>query len=71
MRSVEKAGNFKSNSVTNVFREFYREEIWSEQSSLAEKYPGNSEFVDWGRNFIESVVLPEIKSKNDKFLPIK
>lgn len=36
LRSVEKAGNFKSNSVTNVFREFYREEIWSEQSSLAE-----------------------------------
>lgn len=70
LRSVEKAGNFKSNSVTNVFREFYREEIWSEQSSLAEKYPGNSEFVDWGRNFIESVVLPEIKSKNDKFLPL-
>lgn len=69
LRSVEKAGNFKTNSVTNVFREFYREEIWSEQSSLAEKYPGNSEFVDWGRNFIENVVLPEIKSKNDKFLP--
>ena len=70
LRSVEKAGNFKSNSVTNVFREFYREEIWSEQSSLAEKYPGNSEFVDWGRNFIESVVLPEIKNKNDRFLPL-
>ena len=69
LRSVEKAGNFKSNAVTNVFREFYREEIWSEQSSLAEKYPGNSEFVDWGRNSIENVVLPEIKSKNDKFLP--
>ena len=70
LRSVEKAGNFKSNSVTNVFREFYREEIWSEQSSLAEKYPGNSEFVDWGRNFIESVVLPEVKNKNDRFLPL-
>lgn len=69
LRSVEKAGNFKSNAVTNVFREFYREEIWSEQSSLADKYPGNSEFIDWGRNFIESVVLPEIKNKNDKFLP--
>ena len=70
LRSVEKAGNFKSNSITNLFREFYREEIWSEQSSLAEKYPGNSEFVDWGRNFIENVVLPEIKSRNDKFLPL-
>lgn len=47
-----------------------REEIWSEQSSFAEKYPSNSEFVDWGRNFIENVVLPEIKNKNDKFLPL-
>lgn len=67
LRSVEKAGNFKSNAITSLFREFYREEIWSEQSSLAEKYPGNSEFVDWGRNFIENVVLPEIKSRNEKF----
>ena len=38
LRSVEKAVNFKANSVMAVFREFYREEIWSEQSLLAEKY---------------------------------
>lgn len=68
LRSVEKAGNFKSNSVNIVFREFYREEIWSEQSLLTEKYPGNSVFIDWGRKFIESIVIPELKSKNDKFL---
>ena len=68
LRSVEKAGNFKTNSVMAVFREFYREEIWSEQSLLAEKYPSNSEFIDWGRTFIETVVLPEIKNKNDRAL---
>ena len=38
LRSVEKAVNFKDNLVMAVFREFYREEIWSEQSLLAEKY---------------------------------
>lgn len=68
LRSVEKAGNLKSSSINNVFREFYREEIWAEQSMLTDKYPGNSIFIDWGRQFIESIVIPELKNKNDKFL---
>jgi len=58
---------FNKTSINSVIREFYREEIWSEHSSLAVKYPGNRIYIDWGRDFIEKTVLPEIKSKNDKF----
>ncbi len=35
---------------------------------ISRKYPSNSEFIDWGRTFIETVVLPEIKNKNDRAL---
>ena len=70
LRSIEKVSNFKSTTVNNIFREFYREEVWAEQSGLAEKYPGNSMFIDWGRKFIETIVIPELKNKNDKFLSL-
>ena len=49
-------------------RKFYRSSIWSEHSDLAEKYTGHRNVIDWGRNFIESYVLPEIKTKNDLYL---
>jgi hypothetical protein len=35
---------------------------------LAERYPGYQKFIDWGRDFIETNVIPEIKNKNDGFL---
>ena len=68
LRSIEKIRSFNSNTINSVFREFYREEIWMEQSGLAEKYPGNSIFIDWGRKFVEEIVIPELKDKNDRFL---
>ncbi len=68
LRSLEGVNKLNSNAVNNIFREFYREEIWSEQSGLTEKYPGNSMFIDWGRKFIEGTVIPELKDKNDRFL---
>lgn len=71
LRSIEKVNNFKSTTINNIFREFYREEVWAEQSGLAEKYPGNSIFIDWGRRFIEEIVIPELKDKNDRFLSLK
>lgn len=67
-RSIAKVGNLNKASMGIIFREFYREEIWSEQSGLADKYPSYSAFVDWGRYFIEDILIPEIKNKNDKFI---
>lgn len=70
-RSIAKVGNLNKASMGKIFREFYREEIWVEQSGLAEKYPSYSAFVDWGRYFIEEIVIPEIKNKNEKFITEK
>lgn len=71
LRSIEKINDLNTKTINNVFREFYREEVWMEQSALAEKYPGNSMFIDWGRKFIEDIVIPELKDKNDRFLAMK
>lgn len=64
LKTLLKEKKLSSSEVNEVFRTFYRSEIWGEHSVLAEKYPGHKHLIDWGRNFIESVVLPEIQKKN-------
>lgn len=64
LKTLAKAQKVSSSQVNDVFRTFYRSEIWAEHSVLAEKYPGHKRLVDWGRSFVESVVLPEIQRKN-------
>lgn len=71
LRSLDEIKNLKSDTVNKLIREFYREEIWAEHSGLVEKYPNNAQYIDWGRNFVEEIVLPELKSKNDRLIEEK
>ena len=64
LKTLLKAKKVSSSEVSEVFRTFYRSEIWGEHSLLADKYSGHRHLVDWGRTFIESSVLPEIQKKN-------
>ena len=57
-----------ADNTNRIFREFYRERIWSEHSSLANKFPSCRKLIDWGRDFIETIVLQELKTKNDKYI---
>lgn len=66
LKTVAMAGKLDSTSVNKVIREYYRELLWAEHSNLSEKYPGYSKLIDWGRDFIETDVIPEVKAKNDK-----
>ncbi len=50
--------------VQNAMRQYYREEIWAEHSTLAERYPGHRPLIDWGRTFLEREVLPALHSRN-------
>lgn len=68
LKTVEMAHDLDSNSVNKVIREYYREALWAEHSHLSEKYPGYAKLIDWGRDFVEKDVIPEIKAKNDKAL---
>lgn len=68
IKTVAKAPRMNSTELNNVIRKYYRIDIWSEHSNLAEKYAGHRPIIDWGRLFIEAVVLPDIKQKNDAYL---
>jgi hypothetical protein len=68
LKTLARAPKVSSQQVNETIREFYRTDIWSEHSTLAEKYAGHKSLIDWGRDFIEGIVLPELKSKNDQYL---
>lgn len=70
LKSVAAAfdGKLRANAVERTIREYYRHHIWSEHSMLAERAPAYAALVDWGRQFIENTVLPELKRKNDEYL---
>ncbi|MFI8651567.1 DUF4470 domain-containing protein [Bacillus amyloliquefaciens] len=70
LKTIAQAPKLNSTSINNVVREYYRTEIWAEHSKLAEKYPGHRALIDWGREFIETEVLPGFKSKNDHSLQL-
>jgi len=40
----------------------------AEHSTLPEKYAGHRTLIDWGRQFIESEVLPDLQRKNVIYL---
>jgi len=64
LKTLLLAQKLDSGAVNRVIREYYRTDIWSEHSKLAEKFIGHSPLIDWGRRFIESDVLPDIQQKN-------
>jgi len=68
LKTLAAAPRVNSTELTTVLRDYYRTDIWAEHSTLSEKYSGHVQVIDWGRSFIENVVLPEIKSKNDSYL---
>ncbi|NNA34101.1 hypothetical protein HBO97_05945 [Pseudomonas lundensis] len=68
LKTIAQCPKINSQQVNETIREFYRTEIWAEHSTLSEKYSGHKAIIDWGREFIESQVLHDIKSKNDQYL---
>lgn len=68
LKTLIRAPSISSREVNTVVKEFYKSDIWEEHTLLSDKYSGFRGFIDWGRNFVEDFVLPEIKSKNDRYL---
>lgn len=68
LTSISMAERMDSTSVNKIFRDYYREKLWAEHTKLSERYPGYKEFIAWGRDFLETIVLPELKKKNDDFI---
>ena len=68
LKTLAEAPSVSSSEINEVMRRHYRTSIWSEHSALAEKYFGHREVIDWGREFIESTVLPDLRTKNEGYL---
>jgi len=66
LKTLAQCKALRSNEVNETIKTFYRSSIWTEHSGLAESYSGHKPFIDWGRNLVENVVLPETKAKNDR-----
>jgi hypothetical protein len=68
LKTVSAAPKMNSTQINSVMRDFYRINIWTEHSALAEKFLGYKPIIDWGRNFIEDNVLRELQQKNDSYI---
>lgn len=68
LKTIASAPKVNSIEINEVIREYYRADVWSEHSLLADKYKGHRAVIDWGRQFLETNVLPELKSKNDQYV---
>lgn len=68
LKTLAEAPKVASTEVNEAIRKFYRSNIWTEHTDLADKYTGHKAIIDWGRLFIEESVLPAIKARNDSAL---
>lgn len=68
LKSIARTPKLNSSQLNETIREFYKVELLAEHSNLSEKYPGQKELIDWGRNFIENIILPELQKKNNNYL---
>lgn len=64
LRTIQDLQKFNSSSVDQVVKDFYRTKIWTEHTELGEKYRGHKPLIDWGRDFLESNVIPAIEKYN-------
>ncbi len=68
LKTISRTPKVNSTQLNETIREFYKVELLAEHSNLSEKYPGQTGLIDWGRQFIENVILPEIQKKNNSYL---
>jgi hypothetical protein len=64
LKTIARAGRLRTSDVEKVLKEFYRNDVWSEHSALAERYAGHRGLIDWGRQFIENTAIPDARLKN-------
>ena len=65
IRSIIK---FSTTEVNQCIKDFYRTNILRDHTALSSKYPRLKDLIDWGRNFIEDILLPEMQKRNQEAL---
>ncbi|TKB05495.1 hypothetical protein [Desulforhopalus sp. IMCC35007] len=64
LKTVQDLDKINANSVNTIIKDFYRGKIWQEHTELGEKYKGHQPLIDWGRKFLEDVVIPTLVNYN-------
>lgn len=65
LKTIQDAPKLGLSAVDQVLKDFYRSKIWSEHTDLGSKYGGHKALIDWGRDFIEKLVIPGLQGYND------
>jgi len=65
LKTYAESRPFNRARAQETIRNYFREDVWSEHSSLGERYPGHRDLVDWGRSFLEREVLPALHARNE------
>jgi DNA-binding Lrp family transcriptional regulator len=65
LKTLQDTQKLNTSNTDQVIKDFYRSQIWTEHTSLGEKYKGHKALIDWGRDFIEKVVIPNLQAYND------
>lgn len=68
LKTVSEAQKMTSSQINEVLRNFYKTGLFAEHTNLSTKYNAQIGFIDWGRTFIENTVLPDIQTKNQKYM---
>jgi hypothetical protein len=58
LKTVARSPRMTAPEVGEVLRSYYRTEIWSEHSSLTEKYAGLTDLIDWAEIFWRRTYYP-------------
>jgi hypothetical protein len=64
LKTVGSLQDFRPTDVEGLVKEYYRQEIWKEHTALGDKFPSYKSIVDWGRDFVERQVLPQLIRRN-------
>lgn len=68
LNNIRSINKFGTNEVNRCIKEFYRDYILRDHTSLSSKYPKLRELIDWGRNFVEDTLLPDLQKRNQEAL---
>ena len=63
LKTISATTSLNTSNAQRVMREYYRDTIWSEHSSLGDRYIGHRAVIDWGREFLQQHVIPMMRRK--------
>lgn len=68
LKILSRFEKFNSTNINKALKEFYIGDMYAEHSELSQKYPALQKLINWGRNFVEDVLVPDLFKRNNDAL---